>query len=175
MFRIATSDGLFTDVRPAWRFRAQLVNLFELIGICAHLRSANAPPLRSDSLLTRSLARVGLWRSEFSVPPAVAVRLLGTSSAAQKSQVHPGRLENLFAADPSKAQRKPAAERAGASLRAGRPSHRANVRSYSAIRTDLYARHETSFVSLPSTPKSPAQRFSGLAVPASPRARKSTA
>src|SRR5216684_2621605 len=111
MFRIATSDGLFTGLRPACRFRAQLVNLFELIGICAHPRSADAPPLRSHSLLTRSLARVGLWRSEFSVPPVVAVRLLGTSSAAQKSQVRPGRLENLFAADLSKEQSKRAAER----------------------------------------------------------------
>src|SRR5229473_4290196 len=148
MFRIATSDGLFTGLRPACRFRAQLVNLFELIGICAHPRSADAPPLRSHSLLTRSLARVGLWRSEFSVPPVVAVRLLGTSSAAQKSQVRPGRLENLFAADLSKEQRKRAAERAGASLRAGRRSHRATVRSYSAIRTDLCARHKTSFVFL---------------------------
>src|SRR4029077_7865678 len=55
---------------------------------------------------------------------------------------------NLFAADPSKAQRKRAAERAGASLRARRPSHRATVRSYSAIRTDLYARQETSFAFL---------------------------
>src|SRR6266849_3273715 len=148
MSRIATSDGLFTGLRPTCRFRAQLVNLFELIGICAHPRSADAPPLRSHSLLTRSLARVGLWRSEFSVPPAVAVRLPGTSSGAHKSQVRPGRLENLFAADPSKEQRKRAAERAGASLRAGRPSHRATVRSYSAIPTGLYARHQTSFVFL---------------------------
>src|SRR6266852_7272138 len=70
----------------------------------------------------------------------------GTDSDAQKLQVHPGRLENLFAADPSKEQTRRAAERAGASLRAERPSHRATVRSYSAIRTDLYARHETSFV-----------------------------
>src|SRR6266851_1758584 len=157
MLRIATSDGLFTGLRSACRFRAQLENLFELIGICAHPRSADVPPLRSHSLLTMSLARVGLWRSEFSVPPVVAVRLLGTSSAAQKSQVRPGRSGNLFAADPSKAQRKRAAERAGASLQAGPPSHRATVRSYSAIRTDLYARHETSFVSLPSTPKSSGQ------------------
>src|SRR5713101_5049330 len=95
-----------------------------------------------------SLARVGLWWSEFSVLLTAAVRLPGTSSDAQKLQVHPGRLENLFAADLSKEQTKRAAERAGASLRAGRPSHRATVRSYSAIRTDLYARHETSFAFL---------------------------
>src|SRR6266478_5226845 len=128
MFRIATSDGLFTGLRPACRFRAQLVNLLELIGICAHPRSADAPPLRSHSLLTRSPARVGLWRSEFSVPSAVGVRLPGISSAAQKSQLRPGRLENLLAPDPSKAQRKRAAERAGASSQAERPSHRATVR-----------------------------------------------
>src|SRR5713226_6887401 len=95
-----------------------------------------------------SLARVGLRRSEFSVLLAAAVRLPGTSSDAQKLQVHPGRLENLFAVDPSKEPAKRAAERAGASLRAGRPIHGATVRSYSAIRTDLYARHETSFVFL---------------------------
>src|SRR5216684_2067304 len=148
MLRIATSDGLFTDLKPASRLREQLVNLFELIGICAHPRSADGPPLRSCPLLTMSLARVGLWRSEFSVLLAAAVRLPGTSSDAQKLQVHPGRLENLFAADPSKEQKKRAAERAGTSLRAGRPNHRATGRSYSAIRTDLYARHESSFVFL---------------------------
>src|SRR5216684_883878 len=145
MFRIATSYGLFTDLRPACRFRAQLVNLFELNGICAHPRSADVPPLRSRSLLTTSLAHVGLWRSAFSIPPAVAVRLPGISSAARKWQVRPGRLENLLAPDPSKEHRKRAAERAGPSWRRGRRSHRATVRSYSAIRTDLYARHEASF------------------------------
>src|SRR6266849_6641279 len=76
------------------------------------------------------------------------MRLQGTSSDAQKVQVRPGRLETPFATDPSKEQKKRAAERTGASLRAERPSHRATVRSYSAIRTDLYARHETSFVFL---------------------------
>src|ERR1700674_3321258 len=76
-----------------------------------------------------------------SVLLAAAARPPGTDSNAQKLQVHPGRLENLFAADPSKKQTRRAAERAGASLRAERPSHRATVRSYSAIRTDLYAHH----------------------------------
>jgi hypothetical protein len=62
--------------------------------------------------------------------------------------VRPGRLETLFAADPFKEQKKRAAERAGASLRAGRRGHRVTMRSYSAIRTDLYALLETSFVFL---------------------------
>src|SRR6266851_8078473 len=56
---------------------------------------------------------------------------------AQYSRVRRDHLETLFAADFSKEQKKRAAERAGASLRAGRPSHRATVRSHSAIRTTL--------------------------------------
>src|SRR5260370_4922660 len=68
-----------------------------------------------------SLAREWLRRSEVAVLLAAAARPPGTDSDAQKLQVHPGRLENLFAADPSKEQTRRAAERAGASLRAGRP------------------------------------------------------
>src|SRR5260370_10787802 len=101
MFRIATSDGLFTGLRPACRFRAQLVNLFELIGICAHPRSADAPPLRSHSLLTRSLARGGLWLSQFSLPPVVAVRHLRNRNRPQKTQVRSGPSGNPFSAAPS--------------------------------------------------------------------------
>ncbi len=39
MFRIATSDGLFKDLKPASRFRGQLLilSLFDLISICVHL------------------------------------------------------------------------------------------------------------------------------------------
>src|SRR5260370_33566677 len=74
MFRIATADVLFTVLRPACRFRAQLVNLFELIDICAHPRSADAPPLRSHSLLTRSLAR-----------GVMAVRILSFATSSRSS------------------------------------------------------------------------------------------
>src|SRR5260370_32575850 len=74
MFRIATADVLFTVLRPACRFRAQLVNLFELIDICAHPRSADAPPLRSHSLLTRSLAR-----------GVMAVPILSSASSSRSS------------------------------------------------------------------------------------------
>jgi hypothetical protein len=95
-----------------------------------------------------SLARAGLLWSAFAVLLAASIRLRGSTSDAQKVLVRPGRLETLFAADPFKEQKKRAAERAGASLRAGRRGHRVTVRSYSDIRTDLYTRHETSVVFL---------------------------
>src|SRR5229473_2543309 len=60
MLRIAPSDGLFADLKPACRFRELLVNLVELIGICAYPRSADGLPLRSPSPLTISLAPVAL-------------------------------------------------------------------------------------------------------------------
>lgn len=51
MLRIATSDESFTDLKPVGRFREQLVNLFELIGISEHPSFADGPPVRSHSAI----------------------------------------------------------------------------------------------------------------------------
>src|SRR5580693_5045335 len=100
-----------------------------------------------------SLARAWLRRSEFSVLLAAAVRPPGTDSDAQKLQVHPGRLKNLFAADPSKEQTRRAVGRAGALLRAERPvtEQRCDrIPPFELTFTRLTKHHSFS---LPSTPK----------------------
>ena len=148
MLRIATSDGSFADLQPACRFREQLVNLFEFIGTCAHPRSADGPPLQSRPLSTMSFARVGLWTSEFSVPPAASVRLSRMRGDAQYFLDRRDRLVLLVSAGLSKEWQKLAAERAHPSLRVERPADEVKARSTSAIRTGCFARHESRFASL---------------------------
>src|ERR1700682_2317414 len=148
MLRIATSDGSFADLKPTCCFREQLVNLFELIGICAHPRSADGPPRRSRPLSTMSLARAELWTSEFSVPPAACVRLSRMSSDAQYSLDRRNRLVLLVSAGLSKERQKLAAERAYPSLQVERPADEAKAPSTSAIRMGCFVRHESRFASL---------------------------
>src|ERR1700674_5139042 len=143
MLRIATSEGSFADLKPACRFREQLVNLFELIGICAYPRSADVPPLRSRPLSTMSLARAGLWTSEFLVPPAASVRLSRMRGDAQYSLSRRGRLIFLVSAGLSKEWRKLAAERAHPSLRVERPADEVKAPSTSAIRMGCFVRRES--------------------------------
>src|SRR6267378_5989328 len=148
MLRIATSDGSFADLKPACRFREQLVNLFELIGICAHPRSADGPSLRSRPLSTMSLAQLDLWTSEFSVPLAASVRLSRMRGDAQYSLDRQDRLILLVSAGLSKEWQKLAAERAYPSLQVERPADEVKARSTSAIRMGCFARHESRFASL---------------------------
>jgi len=146
MPRMATSEGSFADLKPSCRFREQLVNLFELIGTCAHLRSADGPPLRSRPLSTICFARVGLWTSEFSIPPAASVRLSRMRGDAQYFLDCRDRLVLLVLAGPSKEWQKLAAERAHPSLRVERPADEVKAPSTSAI--GCFDRHESRFASL---------------------------
>src|ERR1700687_5025787 len=148
MLRIATSGGSFADLKPACPFPEQLVNLFELIGICARPRAADGPPPRSRPLSTMSVARVGLWTSEFSVPPAASVRLSRMRGDAQYSLDRRNRLVLLVSAGLSKEWRKRAGERACPSLRVERPADEVKAPSTSAIRMGCCARHESRFASL---------------------------
>jgi hypothetical protein len=146
MFRIAASDGLFSDWKPVGRFRGRLLNfnLFDSMGISVHPSVTEVP---SGSYWPMSLARMALWPTRTVFRRATSAHFPRRRIGEQYSQVPRDRSELLDAAILCKRREKIVAARGHASWQEGECVDEAGPLSIFAIRIRQFDPHVSQFSS----------------------------